>query len=179
MSTLLLSLLLSTAPAAELAGVSLPDTVELGGQQLVLNGAGLREFMWIDIYVGGLYLPEKTTNPKSAIDADVPKRIVMHFIYKRVPSDKMVATFREGRARQSGIDDLAPQYTKLEAIMSRDVMSGERVVIDYVPGQGTRIVMNGKVEATLEGAKFMRSLWTIFLGDPPANETLKKGMLGG
>jgi len=37
------------------------------GATLHLNGLGLREFMWIDIYVGGLYLPEKTHDPAAAM----------------------------------------------------------------------------------------------------------------
>jgi hypothetical protein len=179
MLTLLLSTWMSVAPAHELAGITLADTTEVGGAKLVLNGAGLREFMWIDIYVGGLYLPTKTTDAKAAIDPDVPKRITMDFIYKRVSADKMVEVFRTGRALQSGIEDLAPQYATLETIMSHDAVAGDKIVIDYVPGIGTTITTNGQKRATLEGVRFMRSLWTIFLGDPPANTTLKKGLLGG
>ncbi|HEX6929025.1 MAG TPA: chalcone isomerase family protein, partial [Gammaproteobacteria bacterium] len=40
--------------AAELAGVTLPDTASVGGQELVLNGMGLREKFWVDVYVGAL-----------------------------------------------------------------------------------------------------------------------------
>ena len=38
-----LALLSGIASAAALEGVELPDTIESGGQQLVLNGLGLRE----------------------------------------------------------------------------------------------------------------------------------------
>lgn len=177
MLTLLLAL--SLAPAKELAGVNLPDTVELAGATLKLNGAGLREFLWLDIYVGGLYLPTPTRDAKQAIEVDAPKRIVMHFIYKRVPASKMLDTFREGMARQSGIDDLKPLYARLETLMQEDVVAGDVIVLDYVPGKGVSVVANGKERGTLGDARFMRSLWTVFLGDPPANETLKAGLLGG
>ena len=30
----------------------------VGEQELVLNGMGLREKFWVDVYVGALYLPE-------------------------------------------------------------------------------------------------------------------------
>ncbi len=179
MLQLLLALGITSASARELAGVTLPDTVEVAGTQLVLNGAGLREFLWIDIYVGGLYLPAKTADAKAAINPDVPKRITMDFLYKRVSADKMVEVFRDGRALQSGIEDLAPQYAELERIMAHDAVAGDKIIIDYVPGKGTTITTNGQLRATLESVKFMRSLWSIFLGDPPVNETLKKGLLGG
>lgn len=177
----MLALLLATllAPAREIAGVTLPDTVTLGGTPLVLNGAGLREFMWIDVYVGGLYLPAKTTDPAKAIADDVPKRIVMHFLFKKVPAAKFVETFREGRARQTGVDDLTPLYEKLEGMVNQDVLAGEVIVLDYVPGKGVTVIANGKEKGTLGDVRFMRSLWTIFLGNPPASEVLKAGMLGG
>lgn len=177
----MLALLLATllAPARDLAGVTLPDTISLGGTPLVLNGAGLREFLWIDVYVGGLYLPARTTDAARAIADDVPKRIVMHFLFRKVPAAKFVETFREGRARQTGIDDLGPLYDRLEAMVNQDVLAGEVIVLDYVPGRGVTVVANGKEKGTLGDARFMRSLWTIFLGTPPASEVLKAGMLGG
>jgi len=43
--------------AVELSGVVLKDQVTAeNGETLVLNGAGLREKFWIDVYVGSLYL---------------------------------------------------------------------------------------------------------------------------
>ena len=50
---MLLSLLLALSPAhaATLAGVTLADTATVGGQPVVLNGMGLREKYFLDIYV--------------------------------------------------------------------------------------------------------------------------------
>src|ERR1700682_4938531 len=45
--------------AAEVAGVTVADTVSVGGQALVLNGAGIRIKLFFKIYVGSLYLPQK------------------------------------------------------------------------------------------------------------------------
>ena len=65
MLPLLFSLLLNTSSAGELAGVTMPDSITVeNGQKLVLNGMGLREMFWIDIYVGGLYLPTATHDPR-------------------------------------------------------------------------------------------------------------------
>ena len=47
--------------AATLADVTLPDTVTVGNQTLVLNGMGLRTKLFIKVYVGGLYLEKKST----------------------------------------------------------------------------------------------------------------------
>ena len=44
------------ATAGTVAGVNMPDTITLNTQELLLNGMGLREKYWIDIYVAGLYI---------------------------------------------------------------------------------------------------------------------------
>lgn len=180
MSVLLTLLLgITPAPAAELAGVALDDTVQLADQDLVLNGIGLREFLWIDIYVGALYLPAKTTDPEQAITVDAPKRIVMHFIFRKAPRDKVLATFRDGIAKQDNADQLADRLAGLEAMIDRDLVAGDRVLLDYVPGEGLTISLAGKPVGTIEGKDFMQAIWRIFLGDPPASRKLKEGMLGG
>ena len=42
-------------PAAELSGVFVDDQIDTAdGKTLVLNGVGLREKLWIDVYVGSI-----------------------------------------------------------------------------------------------------------------------------
>ena len=48
----------------EVGDATLPNTMSLEGADLVLNGAGLREKLWIDLYAGGLYLPSKSSDAK-------------------------------------------------------------------------------------------------------------------
>jgi hypothetical protein len=177
--TLLLSLLFApVALAASLSSVTLPDTATVGGQSLVLNGLGLREKYFIDVYVGGLYLPAKTTDASKAIGDDVPKRIVMAFIYSKVTKDQLCETYSEGVAKLADGATLKPRFDTLCSYMG-DVVSGDQVVLDYVPGSGTTVSVKGAAMGTIPGADFMRGLWTIYLGASPPTEKLKKGMLGG
>ncbi len=180
-TTLLLSALLAFAPshAATLAGVTLPDSATVGGSSLVLNGMGLREKYYIDIYVGGLYLPAKTTDANKAINDDVAKRIDMRFLYG-LDAGKLRGTFEEGLNKLP--DDqkaaLGPRFATLSGYM-QSVDDGDVCVLDYVPGQGTTISFNGTTKGTIEGADFMRAIWTIYLGPNPPTKNLKKGLMGG
>ena len=45
-----------TFAETEIGGVTLTDTQIIGDETLVLNGGGIREKFWLDMYVGGLYL---------------------------------------------------------------------------------------------------------------------------
>ena len=53
---LILLFSLSTAEAVELAGVNLPETISVEGDELVLNGGGARKKFFMKMYVGALYL---------------------------------------------------------------------------------------------------------------------------
>ncbi len=168
-------LLLALAQARDIAGVSMPDTATVGGQPVVLNGVGLREKYYIDVYVGALYLPTPTRSGADAIANDVSKRITMHFLYKQVTKAQLQETFAEGFAKTA-----APAGTPetLYGFLS-DVKSGDELQLEYVPGQGTTVTVRGKVRGTVPGKEFMVALWTVFLGTSPPTAALKAGMLGG
>lgn len=179
MLTLLLSLVFGTAHAGELAGVTLPDTATVGGQTLVLNGLGLREKYWIDIYVGALYLPAKTTDATKAIDDDVPKRMSMTFIYSHVTKAQLSETFEESFANSpDGGAATKDRFEKMLGWMT-DVYAGDEVRFDYVPGTGTTVYVKGASKGTIEGADFMRAIWGVYLGPTPPTAKLKTGLLGG
>lgn len=176
-SLLFAAFLSSPAYAGELAGVTLPDTANVGGKSLVLNGMGLREKFFIDVYVGGLYLPAKTTNAQSAIDQDVPKRIEMHFIYSEVSKEKVTGAFVDGFDAVGAKSSQASGLAKLNGMMET-MHSGEKMVLDYVPGEGTHVFLKGQKKGTIAGVDFMKALWGVYLGPSPPTSALKKGMLG-
>ncbi len=169
---------MAVASAGELAGVNLPDQATVGGSAMVLNGMGLREKYFIDVYVGGLYLPSKTTSSSEAVSVDASKRIVMHFLYKVVTADQLAETFREGFAIADPDGALSDKVDALCAMMS-DVHSGDEIVLDYVPGTGTTVSVRGEVKGTVAGKGFMAALWSVYLGPKPPTEKLKRGMMGG
>jgi hypothetical protein len=55
-----------------ISDVTMPKNVTIKGTTLSLNGAGLREKLWIDLYVAGLYIKTKTTNANTIINANEP-----------------------------------------------------------------------------------------------------------
>ena len=177
MTALLLALFLGHADAAELAGVPVADSASVGGQTLVLNGVGLREKYYFDIYVGALYLPGKTTSGASAIAQDVPKRIQMTFIYSAVTKAQLEETYDEDLQYMPDPAAVKDRFETLKSYLS-DVVAGDVITYDYVPGTGTSVTVKGKNMGTIAGKDFMEALWTIYLGTHPPTAKLKSGMLG-
>src|SRR5579884_1887971 len=81
--------------AASLAGVTLPDTQQVAGKTLVLNGMGVRTKYMVKVYVAGLYLEQKSTDASDIIKSDTPKQIVMRFLHGASKS-QMADAFDEG-----------------------------------------------------------------------------------
>jgi hypothetical protein len=57
---------------------------------------------------------------------------------------------------------------------------GDLIALDWLPGTGTRIVLNGEPRGKIiAGEDFYRALLRIWLGEDPAQESLKRALLGG
>src|SRR2546423_4572451 len=70
----ILCALSSAALAADVGGVKLDDKTSVGGQELLLNGAGIRTRAMFKVYVGSLYLPAKASTIDGVL-AKGPRRI--------------------------------------------------------------------------------------------------------
>ncbi len=172
-------LLASLALAKSLAGVSLPDASTVAATPVVLNGIGLREKYFLDIYVGGLYLPAPSRDAGAIIAAEVPKRIEMHFVYREVSRDQMLASFREDFGSQPGVADKTQYVDRIVGWLPASVQRGDVMAFEYLPGVGTRMMLNGKTLGTIAGQDFMRLVFGVYLGSKPPTEALKAGLLGG
>jgi Chalcone isomerase-like len=164
--------------AASLAGVSLPDTATVGGKSLVLNGLGLRSEFMVKVYVAGLYLEQKSTDPDAIIKAEAPKRIVMHFLHD-ASQKQMTVAFSESfqdNSPQAGTTMKAEIDKFLGALEPLKV--GDEMVFTYLPATGTTVAINSKEKVTISGQAFSQVLLSVWLGPKPPTASLKKGMLG-
>jgi hypothetical protein len=163
---------------ASLAGVTLPDSVEVAGKTLVLNGMGLRSRMMFKVYVGGLYVGQKSKDADAIIQADAPKRMVLHFL-RSVSRDQMVDAYTEAFANNvpDAQKTLATEIGQLMAAFE-PVTEGDQMLFTYVPGTGTTLTVKGKDKTTIAGLPFARAMFAAWLGPKPPSGELKKGLLG-
>jgi hypothetical protein len=169
------------ASAAQCEGVSMPDTVEVEGSKLVLNGLGIREatVLQVDVYVAGLYLPAKTSDGGKAASDDVAKRLVLKFV-REVSAADVAKAWSEGFEKNAGAGKKAfdDRIKKLNGWMS-DLKVGDQAIFTYLPGKGIEVSVKGKVKGIVEGVDFMKVFYSIWLGKSPPNPGLKSGLLGG
>jgi hypothetical protein len=168
--------------AAELSGVFIDDEIKSAdGQTLILNGAGLREKLWVDVYVGSLYLPSKSDDVAEILSKPGPWRVQLDFVYKEVASEKLLKAWREGFEKNQSaetLDKLKPQINQFYSYFETSAVKKDQFVFDYIPSSGTRISKNRQTLGTIPGEDFKNALLEIWLGNHPADKGLKKGMLG-
>ena len=182
----LLLLLLVALPSygAEVAGVRLEDKDRLLSAELSLNGAGLRKRAFFQVYVIGLYVPQKKSAAAELIALAGPKRLAIHML-RNVDAQTFTDALADGIRENHGEAEakaLEPRVKQLGAIMAevKEAKEGMRITLDWVPASGTVIAINGKpTGAPIAGEDFYRALLRIWLGDKPVQDDLKKALLGG
>jgi hypothetical protein len=164
--------------AGSLAGVTLPDTAQVGGKSLVLNGLGIRTKYMVKVYVAGLYLEQKSSDANAIIKADEPKRIVMKFTHSATKS-QMADAYKESFHDNTPDAEktMKPEIDQLIGALQA-VNVGDEMVYTYVPGTGTIFTLNGSDKLTIANPAFGPVLFAVWLGPKPPNADLKKGMLG-
>ena len=185
-SRFLLLLLFSTvAQAAELEGVTLEDRVRVDGQEIQLNGIALRTRYGIfKVYVAGLYLSQKTSSGPTAIDAPGAKRMIL-VMQRDVSAEQFIESFdvalRNNNDEAQMAEIKAPKddlFARIQAI--GEAKKGASIVLDYAPSSGTTLAIDGALKGKpMPGEAFYRAILRSWVGDNPAQEDMKKALLGG
>lgn len=164
----------------EISGVTPAKSIEVSGEKLMFNGAGLREKMFLDLYVGALYVTTKSNSGKTIINADESMAITLDIVSGLITSEKMIDAVNDG-FKNSTNGNTAPLKDEIAAFKSAfkdEIVKGDHFVIAYIKGSGVEVQKNGKKIKTIQGMNFKKALFGIWLGDKPADEDLMEGMLG-
>ena len=171
--------------AAELEGVMLEDRVRVDGQELQLNGIALRtRYIYVKVYVAGLYLPEKATTARGAFDLRGPKRIVL-VMMREASADEFCDSIEAGLRANNSEAELAQVREQTGDLFAKirgvaEARKGMRIVLDYAPSLGeTTLFIDGVPQGKpMSGEDFYRALLSIWLGERPVQDDLKKALLG-
>ncbi|WP_265943304.1 chalcone isomerase family protein [Dechloromonas sp. A34] len=167
--------------AAEVAGVKVEEKLKVGGSELVLNGAGLRSKLFIKVYVGALYVGQKSTMPAGVYDSTAPRRMVMRML-RDMDAESLHGALDDGLKNNltpAELAELKPQADQLATIMKGigKVREGDSIAIDFT-SEGVGVSLNGESRGKVAGANFAKALLRVWLGDKPADASLKKALLG-
>jgi hypothetical protein len=185
LTTILLTaaIALPAAAAVDVNGYKFDDTTSVAGKELKLNGAGMRTKVIIKVYAAGLYLADKKTTMADIATLEGPRRMKL-IMARDLSSDSFGDAFMEGLKENTSVAErntLAPQVNKFGQMFAAvpGLKKGDVMQIDWIPGVGTQCELNGKkVGETVPDVAFYNALLRIWLGEHPADRSLKPALLG-
>ncbi len=169
------------ASAIEVAGVKVADKARVGAAELVLNGAGIRTRVIFKVYVGALYLTEKTAAVADVLAQKGAKRVALTLL-RDLSAQQLNEAFEKGiHANNSAaeIEAMKPRIAELLSLFTGG-KEGDVILLDFLPESGTVVTLNGVAKGKpIPGEDLYRALLRIWLGEKPVDDDLKKAMLGG
>jgi len=188
LAAVLLSASLALAPASlalDIGHTRLPEKLRLfpEGTELLLNGAGLRSRFLIQVYVIGLYLPERKKTDAEVLAHAGGKRVRIVML-RDVSAKQMTDSLLKVMQKNNPEAELAAVRGGVEAFRAMllalvKVPKGTTFDIDYAPGSGTRFAVDGIPKGRpIAGEPFYRAVLRIWIGDRPEQPKLKQALLG-
>ncbi|WP_428534013.1 chalcone isomerase family protein [Rhodopila sp.] len=168
------------ANAADLDGVSMPETRVVDGVNLRLNGIGLRTYsvVGIHIYVAGLYLERQSDNPDSILHSPERKLLDLHFVHDVGAKDAREA-WQDGFASNCKPPacylDPGDVQRFLAAVPA--VRRGDQSSLWFTP-KGVNVTLNGRPMGQVNDPHFATAMLATFIGPVPPSEKLKRELLG-
>ena len=162
------------------AGVKVDAKMSLEGQNLILNGAGTRVKMFMDMYVGALYVEKKSANAAEIMNSKEGAAIKLNIVSGLITSDKMVSAINEGFENATGkkTAPLKAKIDKFKGFFKEEIKKGDVFIIINVPNEGVVVYKNGVKKGSIDGHDFKKAWFGIWLCDKPADKDLKDEMLG-
>jgi hypothetical protein len=155
----------------------------VAGTKLQLNGAGIRYKGPFKVYVGDLYTTKKVRSLDELTAAPGPKRLSMTFLrdIEAGPFGKLLTRGVEDNVPKAEMSKLVPGLIRMSEIftVNKNLLPGETVTIDWIPGTGMVITAKGKVQGEpFKEPEFYKAIMSIWFGPVPADFNLKDALLG-
>jgi hypothetical protein len=140
--------------------------------------------MTVKVYVGALYLTSKMKSADEVLADTGAKRVAMHVLIDELTAKDLIASLNDAIAANHIPAEIALieiRLRQLNRMMSSIgvLKRGGVVHIDFLPGTGTRISVNGEEKLVIKGDDFFRALLQIWIGKKPVDGRLRDAMLGG
>ena len=171
------------AQPAEIEGVKLEPTAQVGAALLQLNGAGVRTRAIFKVYVAGLYVPQKTGDAGALLAQKGARRIAISML-RSVDAETFASALNDGLRNNHSEAQLAGFKAQIDALNANlkavgEAKKGDLIHFEFMPEAGTRVTVNGQARGSaIPGEEFFTAVLRVWIGDKPVDGSLKKGLLG-
>src|SRR5262249_15297402 len=150
------------------------------GQEIHLNGIALRtRFAIFNVYVAGLYLPQKTSSAQAAIEASGAKRMMLVML-RDVSAEQFIESFDLALNNNNSEAQLAGVKAQKDELFAQiriigEARTGTHILLDYQPSAGTVLTVGGTPRGKpIPSEEFYRAILRSWIGEKPSQEDMKK-----
>ncbi|MDY8136379.1 chalcone isomerase family protein [Aquimarina sp. 2201CG5-10] len=178
--TVVLLFSLSAVAQVRIGDIVVPDTINFDGEELSFNGGAMRKVLSFKTYSGALYTKQKYSDDRKVLDSDETMAIRLNIASKKVTNERMIKVFRKGfdDAMFGNTQTLDARIDDFLKLFSSPMQLNDFYDLVYLKGKGVKTYKNGKELGFIEGRDFKYALFKIWLGNEPACQIIKGGMLG-
>ena len=167
----------------QLKGHSYPKTIQLDGNTLQLNGAGVRYKIIVPVYTAALYTEKPVKSEAEFFAAPGSKRLIITML-RKVDSNELGYMFAKSMKVNIDPKDMVtalPGLARMGQVFAdaKAVNPGDTIIMDWMgKGQNTVISIRNEVQGEpFADAAFHRALMGVWLGKSAADAQLKKALL--
>lgn len=175
------TLFLFTSADVEVSDVLYKSEVTFNNKIFVLNGAGIREKFFLDLYTVGLYLKTKSSHAEAILNSEDGKLLRIVVVSGLITSDRFNKGMDEGFKKSSNGEAYlySDQIELLKNGFGSDFNVNDEFFI-YFESDGKVSIYKGiKLRMVIPSNKyFQKILLGVWLGKEPAGNQLKENLLG-
>jgi len=143
-------------------------------QQLALKNQALLTYLWADVYAAALYAPTEIS-AKQSWDRQKDLRLVLYY-FRDIDRNDVIKAANTTLERQQTSARLKPELAQLHGRF-RNIRSGDRYALDFRPGRGLNLEINGQVVFSSRDEELARAYLGLWLAPKGLSDSLRNELL--
>lgn len=171
----------------EVDGIKIDKVIKVedgtGKTKLKLNGYGIRDKMWINLYTQALYVTKVTSDAEKILNSKSSIATRLYVTSSLVSKKKLIKAIEEGviKSYKGNIDDIRARLDMLMGFFEKEEVLEKDGYVDFIYSEETETLytyINQTLIGEIKGADFRIVLFGIWLEEKPVDKTLKRRLLG-
>lgn len=165
----------------EVSDIKFTEKLAYKGSNFILNGAGVKEQYYIDLYVLGLYLKKKSDNAEDILKSNKSQVMRLVCVSSLITSERFNEAMETGfyKATNGNPAPYKKEIDILKKAFGGTWSENDEFLICYNPTTGIQLYKNKELKATIKkGIEFKSLIMKIWLGPQCVSDDLKDSLLG-
>ena len=178
---LFLSLILFNSADVEVSDVSYKESLVFNQEKFFLNGVGVREKFFFDLYTIGLYVKKKSTSESSFLTTDNNRFIRIVVVSSLITAERFGKGMNDGfeKSTRGNVESIKNEIALLKKGFGKDFNVNDEFFVFFAGNGETKIYKGGDLKILIPKSKaFQKALLGMWIGETPVVGDLKDKLLG-